>query len=434
MARSARLWLTVAFLAGWPAGPAARAQTPAPQPAAATTAPATRTEIAELLDDVQNVPAPLPGPAATTPTEGWEPEFLKTLPQPLDQPRSLFQAPPPPGPPPPDLERYFEPDPTLDPARWGNPFGWFTNVQLDVIHPHLNFGQMRLISPPRAVPVHVGPGGPLSRSQLPTLRVTPPMLSQHVIIAPGAGQLPWTVAPRLEIGYRLPSGFGAFAFSDRFFMTEGIGPFAGPAGATTRTTRLGVNYSDWDYINREYTPWDNPRTNWSLQWRAGIRLAETWTAVRADQSFAEAAARGRAFIQGDSNYTVGAGPHFAVEVDRKDLPSGFSFIMRFDIADTFTRVRQLFEASTTTFIAPGVLQRGVYNQNFWNQVPILNYQVGVGWQPPQNPNIALYVGYVYEFWWQLASNMNYLNPYANQGATRGSLSDQGLVFRAQFKW
>jgi hypothetical protein len=255
-----------------------------------------------------------------------------------------------------------------------------------------------------------------------------------VIIAPGAGQLPWTAAPRLEIGYRLPSGFGAFAFSDRFFMTEGIGPFNGPAGSTSRTTRLGVNYSDWDYINREFTPWDHPRTNWSLQWRAGIRLAETWTAVRVDQSFAEAAARDRAFIQGDSNYTVGAGPHFGLEIDRKDLPTGFSFYFRADIADTFTRVRQLFQATTTTFVAPDVLQRGVYTQNFWNQIPILNYQVGVGWQPPQNPNISLSVGYVYEFWWQFASNMNFLNPYSTQGATRGSMSNQGLVFRAQLKW
>ena len=74
-----------------------------------------------------------------------------------------------------------------------------------------------------------------------------------MIVAPGAAKQAWTVAPRIEIGYRLPSGFGGFAFSDRFFNTSGTGPFVGPAGTTTRSTQLGVNYSDWDYISREYT-------------------------------------------------------------------------------------------------------------------------------------------------------------------------------------
>jgi hypothetical protein len=174
--------------------------------------------------------------------------------------------------------------------------------------------------------------------------------------------------------------------------------------------------------------------NWTLEWRAGIRLAETWTNVRVDKPFAQAAATNGVFIQGSSNYTVGAGPHFGVVVDRKDLKSGLSFIAKLDIADPFTRVRQLFAASTTTLNAAGEPLRGNFAQNFWNQTPILNYQVGVGWQPPWNPNVSLYMGYLYEFWWQLASNMNFLNPYTTQGATRGSMSNQGLVFQAQFKF
>ena len=120
--------------------------------------------------------------------------------------------------------------------------------------------------------------------------------------------------------------------------------------------------------------------------------------------------------------------------NRKDLPSGLSFIAKIDIADTFARDRQLFAASTTTLTAAGVPERGAYTQNFWSQIPILNYQVGMGWQPPANPNIALYVGYVYEFWFQYASNMEYTNSYTTQGATRGSMSNQGLVFRFHWKW
>jgi hypothetical protein len=300
-------------------------------------------------------------------------------------------------------------DPLLDPPQWGK-IGWFTDFQAGVVQPRLQFGQMRVF-----------PGLHLSTGQ-------------KVIIAPGAGKLPWAFAPRFEIGYRLPSGFGGFSFSDRFLSAQGVGPFVGPVGATTRITRVGINYSDWDYLSREFTPWVTPETNWTLEWRAGIRLAESWTDVRADKPFADAAATNGVFIQGSSNYTVGAGPHFGVVMDRKDVNTGLSFIMKFDIADTFTRIRQLFGTASTTLTASGAPVRGAFTQNFWNQIPILNYQVGLGWQPPQNPNISLYAGYVYEFWWQFASNMNFLNPFANQGATRGSFGNQGLVLQVQVRF
>ena len=45
------------------------------------------------------------------------------------------------------------------------------------------------------------------------------------------------------------------------------------------------------------------------------------------------------------------------------------------------------------------------------------------------PNIKIYVGYVYEFWWQVGSNTN-LTPMA--GGTRASFDNQGVVF--QFGW
>jgi hypothetical protein len=288
--------------------------------------------------------------------------------------------------------------------------GWFSDVQIQVIHPHLNFGQFRLLDGVKV------PGG------------------RRVKVAPGAAKLDWTAAPRIEIGYWLPSGFGGFSFSDRFFSSFGSGPFVGPAGSTFRTTSLGVNYSDWDYLSREFTPWESERGFWNLDWRAGVRLAESWTRVLVDKPFSQAAATNGVFIQGDSNYTVGAGPHFGVGVNRRDIPTGLTFRAGLDIADTFTRIRQGFAASTTTLNSAGRPERGFYGQSFWNQVPILNFQVGVGWQPPSHPNARFYVGYVYEFWWQFASNMNFLNPFTTQGATRGSMQNQGIVLQAQWNW
>jgi len=391
--------LTVALLGGVLALPAARAQAPAPLPAATTPAPATLPESADFVDHVQNLPAPLP--AAGAPASGWEPEFLKSLPRPPDQPRSLFQPAPTLGSPPPDLEHYFESDPILDPPQWGQPPGWFSDLRLDVIHPKLFFGQM------------------VQRVPTPTRFVT---------VAPGAATLPWTVAPRLEVGYRLGSGFGGFAFSDRFFSASGTGPFIGPVGSTTRTSQIGVNYSDWDYTSREYTPW----ANWEMEWRAGIRLAETWIHNRVNQPFATAAATNGVFVSGDQNYTVGAGPHFGVELDRKFPQWGLSFVNKLDIANTFTRERQQFNALTTTLTPAGVPGRGSYLQNFWQQVPILNYQVGMGWQPPSYPNFKVFVGYIYEFWWQVSANSNIT--VGHNGGSRGNFDNQGLVFQAGWKW
>ncbi len=336
MARSARRLLTVAFLGGVLAMPAARAQAPAQQSGAATPAPAPQPgtatpatpiqrNLAELLEDV---PDPLPASAAPAPEAGWEPQLLQLLPQPPDQPRSLFQPAPPPGPPPRNLEGYFEVDPILDTPLLRQQPGWFTDVQIGVIHPHIFAGKMQ------------------SLVRVPGVR--------GVRVQPGAANQSWTVSPRLEIGYWLPSGFGGFSFSDRFFSSSGTGPFVGPAGSTTRTSRLGVNYSDWDYISREFTPWNTPRAIWTLKWRGGVRLAETWYDSQVYESFARAAASTGVFSAGASNYTVGAGPHFGVELNRMDLPSGFTFITRLDIADTFTRERQLYSAATTTLSPAGV--------------------------------------------------------------------------------
>src|SRR5262249_27912013 len=113
MGRTARILLTAASLVAILAMPTARAQAPSRPPASATPAPATRPDVSELTGDL-----PEPLPEATAPEGGWEPQFLKSLPRPPEQPGSLFQPAPAPGPPPPDFERYFELDPLLDPPQW----------------------------------------------------------------------------------------------------------------------------------------------------------------------------------------------------------------------------------------------------------------------------------------------------------------------------
>lgn len=406
-ARAARRLLVAGLLAAALAVPTARAQAPGAQPGAGTV-PSAAGPTAPVRGDLGQLVDQLPAPMASDgqgAAELWQADLLKTLPQPPAQPQSLFDAPASLGAPPPDLEKYFEVDPLLEPPQWGQQPGWFSDTHLDIIHPQLFIGGLSHgVTYPSGATSHV---------------------------APGSGNQNWTVAPRIEIGYRLPSGFGGFAFSDRFFSSTGTGNFTGPIGVADRTSRLGANYSDWDYLSREYTPWSTPSALWTLEWRAGIRLAESWIDSQASQPFSRAAMGTGVFAQSVSNYSLGAGPHIGVEIDRKILASGLSFVGRIDIANAFSRERQLYSAYSTTLTPAGRPERGVYTTNFWQQLPILNYQVGLGWQPPQLPGLKVFVGYIYEFWWQVGSNTN-LVPAA--GGPRAFFDNQGVTLQAGFNW
>jgi hypothetical protein len=57
----------------------------------------------------------------------------------------------------------------------------------------------------------------------------------------------------------------------------------------------------------------------------------------------------------------------------------------------------------------------------------LNFQVGLGWQPPRYPNVHLYMGYVYEFWWQVATNSLFNHTPTSKF---GFFDNQGMVLQA----
>ncbi|MGZ3387927.1 MAG: hypothetical protein ACXVB5_23910 [Isosphaeraceae bacterium] len=84
------------------------------------------------------------------------------------------------------------------------------------------------------------------------------------------------------------------------------------------------------------------------------------------------------------NYTVGAGPHFGVALDHNFAQPGLSFLTKIDFADTFSRVRQRFSVATTSLTPAGQPSRGELLDHFWSEIPILNFQVGLGYQPPRS--------------------------------------------------
>jgi hypothetical protein len=275
--------------------------------------------------------------------------------------------------------------------------GWFTDVELGVIGPHV---KNRLVDM-----VQIGTRMP------------------DTVHLPGA-DLDWTVAPRVEVGYRLPSGFGGVAVAYRFFGSEGTSVEAGPDAAETLKSRLSVNIVDLDYTSREYTYF----AAWTMRWRFGMRWADIYFNSQADEPFAAAAAGMGVFEFKTSNNFWGVGPHAGVELARRFEPWGLAVVGSIDGATLLGRVRQNFSEVSTTIGPNGRLMAGNTRETRSQSVPALNNFIGVGWQPPRYPNTRFLVGYQYEYWWNIGRNSTASsNP-------RGELSDQGILLRAEFNY
>jgi hypothetical protein len=400
MVRKAREMLSMALLGAVLAFSAvARAQAPPLD----SSGPRSIMRFASTQSDSQNandeeIPVPS-SPSDMLTAEGDEEEFRGSLPRPPVQPQSLFD-PAPPVAPPVDLEgRFFQPDRILDPPQWGRP-GWFANVDVAVIKPHVSNDMLEQVT--------TG-------------------LGKHFVVQPGSAHLDWTAAPRIEIGYRLPSGLGEISLSDRYFQTQGTGLVAGLDGPATRTTHFLVNFSDLDYGSREYTPF----ANWSLRFRGGLRAAQTNFTSRVDQPFAQAAAGSTLLSQGASNRTTAFGFHFGVESQRRLARPGLSLVNSIDIADLFTREKQIFFATTTVPALGGGFDGGTVVDTPLQSVPVLTVQVGFNYRPPQMRNSSLYFGYYGQFWYQFATNSNFrIGPFGQSIPTE--FDNEGV--RLQYSW
>jgi hypothetical protein len=247
------------------------------------------------------------------------------------------------------------------------------------------------------------------------------------LVQPGSAHLNWTAAPRLEVGYRLPSGFGEISLSDRYFQTQGTGLVVGPDGLATRTTHFFVNFSDFDYASREYTPFEN----WSLRFRGGLRAAQTYFSSQVDQPFFQAAAGSTLLSQSASNRSTAFGFHLGVESQRRLARPGLSLVNSLDIANLFTRDKQKFFATTTMPAPGGGFDGGTVVDTALQSVPVLTVQVGLNWRPPRMRNSSLYLGYYGQFWYQFATNSNFrVGPFGQSVPTQ--FDNEGV--RLQYSW
>ena len=142
-------------------------------------------------------------------------------------------------------------------------------------------------------------------------------------------RLDWTVSPRFELGYRLPSGFGEVDFAYRFLLAEGSGttddPIAAPDATAALTSHLNLQVADLDYGSSETSLESMLGPGFGMKWRLGLRTADMAFDSRADEPLAATAPAGSGFYERSvSDHFWGIGPHASVELSRRCCPRGWA--------------------------------------------------------------------------------------------------------------
>jgi hypothetical protein len=296
---------------------------------------------------------------------------------------------------PPDLPRpYFEPDPLLDPQELPPP-GCFSEVELQGSSAHVRYWSN--LSGPVLLP-----GG-----------------ATDMVSVPGA-HLAWAVAPRLLLGYRLPSGFGEFTVAWRYLASDGEQALPGPDGPSSVRSRLDLTLADFDYRSSEFSLWP-----WlDMKWWAGGRFSNVYFDSR-QTTAADLAALGTGVVDRHvTNRYVGFGPHVGLELACISCGRTLALLGRFEAAGMLGRIRQSFGETTTALGADGLPVAGNTPFSSSQDVPMITAQIGLRWRPAASSEF--FVGYQYEHLWNVGrlSNIN----------TMAEVYDHALVVRASFSF
>ncbi|HXG10234.1 MAG TPA: Lpg1974 family pore-forming outer membrane protein, partial [Gemmataceae bacterium] len=293
------------------------------------------------------------------------------------------------------LPPVVEPPPAIPALPVVNPPGWFAAIELDLVKPHIKNRLQATVPLDDLFNV---------RLHLPT------------------AELAWTVAPRFEVGYRLPDELGELLVSYRFLVTEGCvrGSSADDLffSRGSLKSRLDLQVIDLDYAHREYAL----GPSWDMKWKFGVRLANLFfdsrTAVRfTDLEVADDFTAGAR----TSNYFFGAGPHVGLDLWRRFGGTGLALFGRLEGALVVGRIHQAFEE---VFRFDDLALGGATSLDQAQAVPVLNVQAGLGWTPAWQPGVRFAAGYQYEHWWYVG----------HIGDSRAELWDQGVFFRAEYKY
>jgi hypothetical protein len=291
---------------------------------------------------------------------------------------------------------FSEPDPLLDAPELPPP-GWFANVEATVIGTHL-------------------------RNKLVNSVTVGPLI--HTVHAEGA-DLDWTVAPRFDVGYRVPDGFGEFLVSYYELGTDGQADVLGPAAATHLKSRLDINEVDLVYSTREITlipPWD-------MRWKVGVRGLNVFFDAASDQVSTEHPAIPDILPLGSTSQRtssdfLGAGPLIGLELTCKTGMSGLVFWGHAEGAYLWGHLHQEF-AETLRGAGTGPLE-GLADTTTTQGVAVVNAQAGLRWTPSDCNYARFFLGYEFDYYTQVGRDDN--------TGSRGDIYQHGVFFRGEFNF
>jgi Legionella pneumophila major outer membrane protein precursor len=334
--------------------------------------------------------------APTRTAEESAPNPLQGLPRPPDQPSTML-APPPAQPyseadPMPPC--YFEVDPRLDPPCL--PPGWLTSVDATI-------GVPRILNRLRGT-------------------VQNPVTGNTDVIQTESAAYNATVMPRIELGYRLPSGFGEIDLAYRGLGASGTSQALLLDGLGDLHSRLDIQIVDLDYASREFSLGDG----WGMKWRVGLRFSWVYFDSLATQNFAAASAGSGILDQRETNQYIGGGPHAGMEISRDLHWGGLSILGRTDLSQLIGRVKQGYFEDILPLGGNGQPLLASNPVSSSQSAPMVLGQLGIAWQPPGWSNVRVFAGYEIEYWW----NVGRLSDI-NAGT---SLYFQGALLQAQINY
>ncbi len=177
-----------------------------------------------------------------------------------------------------------------------------------------------------------------------------------------------------------------------------------------------MNLIDFDYRSREISLWP-----WmDMKWWAGGHFSNLYFDSNQGTDASLAAAGTGVTDRHVTSRFVGFGPHAGGELACFLDDRHWSILGRFEVAGMLGRIHQSFSETTSTPGANGLPVAGYAPYSSSQDVPTINVQVGLRWQP--SPQTELFIGYQYEYFWNAGRLSNI--------GTMGEVYDHAIVIRA----
>jgi hypothetical protein len=284
----------------------------------------------------------------------------------------------------------------FDPAAFNPPgqqFGWFADLEIGIIKPHLD---THLSTP-------AGINGPTG-----------------VPISLGAAPLDWIGVPEFSVGYRFDQGAGEVRLSYRLIDSSGtqnLGPDSLGNPAQLHTS-LSVQNLDLDYITQEYLAEAGDISRFFFRdLRAGI-------GIRAAAAYFDTRASGYPITDTHIHSDFGGvGPRMFVELHQDLGRSDFQLYSRVSASGVLGPIIQQYDQTSLIGGSSNFANFDTHNKNIG--MGIMQFEAGVSWEPQGfGRRFRFTAAYSWERWWN----------FGRTDSSDAELTLQGAVLRAEYRY